>query len=219
MAPDLQEGNFQLIGADVCALYPSLQQVETAMITAKAVQTTNLEFEGVSYDELSVYLALTIGREGMREWGVEHCYPRRLIDSNSFSLSSKINKEMANWGCLTENYSEGDRKNLLAAMIQVAVMVMMQTSCYSFGGKLYLQQTGSGIGLRGSACAAKLVMAVWDCHWARVQKLSGLKVHLFMRYIDDIRIYMRAIPWGWQWSDQGWSYNKDTSDTRNAESI
>ena len=166
--PELQEEKFQFIGADVCALYPSLQQVETTMITAKAVQTTSLEFKGVSYDELSVYLALTIGREGMKEWGIEHCYPRRLIDSNSLSLSSKINKDMANWGCLT-HYSKNDRKNLLAAMIQVAVMVMMQTSCYSFGGKLYIQQTGSGIGLRGSACAAKLVMArVWqwsDAGW------------------------------------------------------
>ena len=49
------------IGADVSALYPSLDQVETAAITANAVGQSKVELEEIAYDELSVYLELTIG--------------------------------------------------------------------------------------------------------------------------------------------------------------
>ena len=144
----------------MCALYPSLNQIETAAITANAVRDSNVYFQDISYDELTVYLALTIGKEGMNKWGVGHCYPKKLTDDDQLSLNSKINRNMMNWECLKEQYSEDDKKNLLAAMIQVATLVLMQTSCYAFGGKIFLQLKGSGIGLRASACEAKLVQLV-----------------------------------------------------------
>ena len=68
--PEFQEDEFVFIVADVSALYPSLDQVETAGITANAVRESNVCFQNVSYDELAVYLALTIGKEGMNKWGV-----------------------------------------------------------------------------------------------------------------------------------------------------
>ena len=77
------------------ALYPSLEQVETASITANAVRNSKILFQDVQYDELSVYLALTIGREGMKKWGIEHCHPTRRIDSSSLSLCSKSKRDMA----------------------------------------------------------------------------------------------------------------------------
>ena len=106
---------------------------------------------------------------------------------------------------------------MLAAMIQVVTLVLMKSSCYTFGGYIYLQQTGSGIGLRASACAAKVVMAVWDICWARIQKACGLKVNIFMRYIDDIRIYLKAIARGWRWNKSKWEYIGVDEDERNDE--
>ena len=63
--PELQEEKFVFIGADVCALYPSLDHIETAAITANAVKESNLYFQDIAYDELSIYLSLTIGKDGM----------------------------------------------------------------------------------------------------------------------------------------------------------
>ena len=216
-APELQEEKFVFIGADLSALYPSLDQVETAAITANAVNDSEVEVEGIAYDELSVYLGLTIGKEGMCRWGVGHCFPRKTTDDDHMSLNSKINKNMMNWDCLRGNYSREDKRNLLAAMIHVATLLLMQTSCYSFGGKIFLQKKGSGIGLRASACIAKLVMAVWDRLWAQTQLKSGLKVHILMRYIDDLRAYLRAIPKGWRWKHDGWQYEEDPNDMRDSE--
>ena len=71
------------IGADVSALYPSLDQVETAAITANAVGESKVELEEIAYDELSVYLGLTIGKEGMCRWGVGHC----LVKNDSVQLN------------------------------------------------------------------------------------------------------------------------------------
>ena len=215
--PKLQEDEFVFIGADVCALYPSLDQIETAVITAHAVKESNIFFQDISYDELSVYLALTIGKEGMAKWGVGHCFPRKLTDDNQMSLNSKVNRNLINWECMRDVYSKEDKKNLLSAMVHVATLLLMQTSCYSFGGRIFLQKKGSGIGLRASACIAKLVMAVWDRLWSEMQMKSGLKVHILMRYIDDLRAYLRAIPKGWKWVHNGWCYEEDSNDLRDSE--
>ena len=130
--------------------------------------------------------------------GVEHCFPTKLSDQSAESLNSKINRNPTSWEYHVENSTTSDRRNMLAAMMQVATLVLMKSSCYTFGGYIYLQQTGSGIGLRASACAAKVVMAVWDICWARIQKACGLKVNIFIRYIDDIRVYLRGIARGWR---------------------
>ena len=215
--PDIQNGKHLLIGGDVAALYPSLEQTETAFITGRAVQESSLEFYGIDYEILSAYLALTIGREGMREWGIEHCFPTKLNNLSAESLNSKSNRNQSNWKYHVDNSTTSDRRNMLAAMIQVATLVLMKSSCYTFGGYIYLQQTGSGIGLRASACAAKVVMAVWDICWARIQKACGLKVNIFMRYIDDIRVYLKAIARGWRWNKSKWEYIGVDEDERNDE--
>ena len=102
--------------------------------------------------------------------GVEHCFPRKLTNPSAESLNSKIDKNQSNWEYQIENATKTDRRDMLAAMIQVVTLVLMKSSCYTSGGNIYLQQTSSGIGLRASACAAKVVMAVWDICWAKIQR-------------------------------------------------
>ena len=148
---------------------------------------------------------------------VPTCSANVLTNPSAESLNSKINKNQSNWEYRVENATKTDRRNMLAPMIQVATLVLMKSSCYTFGGIIYLQQTGSGIGLRASACAAKVVMAVWDICWSKIQKACGLKVNIFMRYIDDIRVYLRAIARGWRWNKSKWEYVGEDEDERDDE--
>ena len=90
---------------------------------------------------------------------------------------------------------------------------MMRTTCYSFGGEIFLQEEGAGIGLRGSAALAKIVMAIWDQRWAYVMRMWQLTCHLFIRYVDDIRIYTHLLKPGWYWTRCGWRFNSEP-DTR-----
>ena len=48
-----------VVGADVEALYPSLEAIEVANIVFRAVQESDVEFEGIDYMEICKYITLT----------------------------------------------------------------------------------------------------------------------------------------------------------------
>ena len=73
-------------------------------------------------------------------------------------------------------------------MVEIAVLVLISTTCYTFGGRIFRQIKGLGIGLRASAALARLAMCNWDSVWGYMQKRLGLSVQLLCRYVDDIRI-------------------------------
>ena len=77
---------------------------------------------------------------------------------------------------------------------------------------MYKQKKGAGIGERGSACVARTTMSIWDKLWARKQLFQGLITTLFIRYIDDIRIYLHPINKGWSWDVDRWTYDDTVED-------
>ena len=83
----------------------------------------------------------------------------------------------------------------------------MNSHVYSFGGKLFIQSEGVGIGLRASACLARITMCLWDTRWAREQFNQGLSTLLFVRYVDDLRIYLNTINKGWFWENEKWIFD------------
>ena len=103
---------------------------------------------------------------------------------------------------------------MLAQMIKIGNLVTMRTTCYTFGGDLYRQTSGAGIGLRSSACLAKLTMGFWDRDWAKIQSMWCFKSMLFLRYIDDLRILCFPIKKGWFWGANGWTFDDNLHDMR-----
>ena len=218
--PPLQDFNSDpiLVGSDVSALYPNLEKVVTGALMYEAVKSSKIKFDGVDFNRLAVYLFLTIGVTGMYKCGLEHCIPvRRGGHSNANSLAPKYNREMDGWICKDYNYDENIRMEMLARMVQLETMTLMSSSCYSFGGDLYLQLDGAGIGERGSACIAIIIMSMWDKLWAQSQMHNGLISPLFIRYVDDIRQYLFPINEGWCWNQNRWYYNPDKKDDRTQE--
>ena len=94
------------------------------------------------------------------------------------------------------------------------VLLMTLTTCYKFGGRIYKQKGGLGIGLRGSAAVARIVMCRWDEIWAKRMKSGGLTVLLFYRYVDDIRLLLRPIQKGWYWLNNKWVFDPTRHDER-----
>ena len=90
----------------------------------------------------------------------------------------------------------------------------MDSTCYSFGGEIFKQVSGAGIGLRASACMAKLLMGMLDKMWAQTQISWNLVVAIYLRYIDDLRVYIYPITAGYFWSDEGWIFTGSESDNR-----
>ena len=119
--------------------------------------------------------------------------PTKEQNVNSRSLNAKSNREMRAWKHNISKLTDDDKRFILARVIQVAVMILTSTHAYTFAGRLYKQKAGAPIGLRASACLAKIIMSMWDRRWAIIQNKFKLKVYIFFMYVDDIRILMRPL--------------------------
>ena len=153
----------------------------------------------------------------MRENGLGEYIPKRIRwkESKAKALSSKINREMENWSVQLDEITWQEERMLVTLLIKVSLLALMDSTCYAFGGKIFKQLWGAGIGLRASACMAKIVMGLVDKMWANTQMTWSLKVYMYFRYIDDLRIFLHPISEGWTWGDTGWEYT-GRSDGRSA---
>ena len=163
-----------------------------------------------------MYLLLVLGYNRMVKAGLSKCIPRRKCRSNSQSLASPANKDMSNWDFSCVKFSDKDKTEMIAQMVQIMILLMCSTTCYKFGGQIFRQKGGLGIGLRGSAAIARLSMCTWDGLWARLMLAAGISLNLFYRYVDDIRVYMRPLLKGWTWQHDRWVFDPSKQDDRDA---
>ena len=81
----------------------------------------------------------------MHKMGLNDCIPRRKrqseTDSRSQSLCSIWNRNMDNWEVDHIELNEGKKRSLLAALVQIMILLMTSTTCYKFGGNMYKQVT------------------------------------------------------------------------------
>ena len=66
------------------------------------------------------------------------------------------------WTCPTVELTNLEKRKIVAKVMQLAVMAMFTTHLYQFAGKVYHQQLGCPIGLRGTGVIARVVLAMTD---------------------------------------------------------
>ena len=201
-----------LFGCDVVGLYPNLDPISVAHVTAQSAMNTNVKFSSVNYYFLIIYLVLVLGKSQMERIGLGQCIAKKKKMNNINSLAAQSNREVDSWDFTGIKLDDHLKKKMIAICLQLMVLLLTSTTCYKFGGRLFRQKSGLGIGLRGSAALARLVMCTWDCTWGYMQFKLGLMVQLFCRYVDDIRLYLRPIMKGYKWSDNGWCFTEDEDD-------
>ena len=145
--------------------------VGTTELVAKAVAESKVKFSSINLKYLLVYLFLVLGGDILEENGLGNYIPKRIKWKNSKAkaLSSKINRELNNWSVNTDDMSWEEERMLVTLMIKVSILALMDSTCYLFGGKIFKQLWGAGIGLRASACMAKIVMGLIDKMWSDIQ--------------------------------------------------
>ena len=205
-----------LIGGDAVALYPSMDMVETTEMVARTALETSVRFRNIDFKFLLVYLFLILGADVLSESGLGEFIPKRKKwkDSKACSLAAQLNRDIDNWHVKVDNLSWQEEKLLIALLLKVAILAVMDSTCYSFGGRLFKQVSGAGIGLRASACMAKLLMGLIDRFWAGIQGSWDIKMYLYFRYIDDLRLFLHPINPGWKWGSDGWMFSNPEMDTR-----
>ena len=99
----------------------------------------------------------------------------------------------------------------MAACLYAGVNGVFSNHLYSLGGLIYHQNDGGPIGLRITACCARLRMAMWAAKLLQILNKLEIKVHMLVFYVDDVRLGMQAIKPGWRWesSSQQLKFSKE----------
>ena len=92
-----------------------------------------------------------------------------------------------------------EKRLLVATVVQLATIAMFQHHYYGFANGKFQQMEGGPIGLRGTCTIARLVMQVFDRRWEKMVTGAGLSLNLYVRYMDDGRIFLHPLKRGWRW--------------------
>ena len=95
--------------------------------------------------------------------------------------------------------TEPQKKRVLAAVVQIVVLVVFQNHCYKFKGRTYRQSRGGAIGLRLTSLVARIVMDAWAGMFLMKLDRVGFRIFAFMKYVDDINIIIRRLKLGFRW--------------------
>ena len=78
----------------------------------------------------------------------------------------KGGNQVTKWKTMTRDYTEDDKKKIIAKVIEVAIQEIFANHVYRFDGKLYRQKEGGAIGLRLTGIVARIVMDRWGTDWS-----------------------------------------------------
>ena len=136
----------------------------TAEMVFESVLESNILFKNIEFKWLITYIYLVLGEEIFHDHEMSQYIPKRVLKkgkkvSKAKSLAANVNREPSNWIVRTEGLSEGMKKLLVAILVKTLLIVLMDSTCYTFGGELYKQLHGAGIGLRSSAEVMGIVSA------------------------------------------------------------
>ena len=195
-----------LVGSlDVKALYPSLDQKESAKIVADMIIESELEVTGLDYRSIQVFCASNMSEKDIKDESLTKLLPTRTKTrgkrpgSTTEELRTKLSKQdgapppSEKW---TETNPEMDlnktqKRFLLATAVRLLIVLIFSNHLYQFAGVEYRQLLGGPIGLRLTSMIARIVMDRWATIFLSRLDKAGLTINDFMKYVDDINIVMK----------------------------
>ena len=157
-----------IIASDVVALFPSMTDKRTGKICREQAVKSGMKRDGFDYVEMARYAWL--GEQAGLTSGVEEV--RRLLPvkkSNRKEGPGFKNKEVQGPTKHTEGSwlfpkctpTEKEKQDLFGIMMEIGVRVLWTHFCYTFGNKIYKQQSGGPIGARITMACSRIRMYDW----------------------------------------------------------
>ena len=78
----------------------------------------------------------------------------------------------------------GDKRKVIAKVLQLAVEKIFACNVYTFGGQILVQEDGAPIGLDLSGEIGSLEMGETDIKFHQVCKANNIKVDVAKRYVN-----------------------------------
>ena len=191
-----------VVGTDVESLYPSLIIKSVVEEVRSAVYEFNVVFEEVDYLEMARYLALNWSEAECRRSSLGRILPRRRKAQGSRpglkgeGPQGAERGDQEQWVFPRVRLRHDEKRLLIATVLEIATEAMFTHHYYVFGGRNFRQMEGGPIGLRGTCTLARLVMQIYDKKWLKLVEEGGLKLKLYMRYMDDGRKMMQPLKRG-----------------------
>ena len=170
-----------------------------AIIVYKAILDSDISFLNFNYRIGALYIAMHLTPDEVRRSPLARILPSRTARGGMRPGVNANPKSEENWEFPEDEITEFEERLIVAMASQIGILAMMNTHHYSFNGKTYLQQAGGPIGLRATCAVARVVMNTWDVRWLEMMSENGLDVMTGIRYMDDIRAFLKAIREGWRW--------------------
>ena len=210
-------------GADVIALYPNLKMTEAAQLCYEAILETDIDSDGVDYQEIAIYIAMNNTSEYLIPKAVKNLVPRKSKKkgprpgmTGAAALSGNPTHTSGQWTFSRTDFSAEEKRPLLAEAAKIGVTTVFKNHLYQFWGQTYLQSDGAPIGVRLSCGVARLVMNLWDKKFMAALDANNIKIETAFRYVDDQRTVLRAQERGWRW-DRGQVRFRSTWQEENKE--
>ena len=204
------DSGMAIVGVDVKSLFPSLRNVETARLAKKSILKSKVKFEGVDYQKALKYIWLVGGDTLLDRNDLLKFKPKwKGKRSDLLTIGGDSARDDNLWNCSGRTLFEGDKRRILAVVIEIAVNTVMSTHVYKFAGKFYLQRDGGPIGLRSTACLAALIMKLWDKAWVSLLAREGITFEEFLRYVDDARSFSKPLCPGIFWNGENFGFCPD----------
>ena len=137
--------------------------MEVANICYEAVLKTSIKFSNVDFKKGSIYVAMNMNDEERTIHPLGRVLPRRKSKTGSRPwVTGLLKNAEKSWIVPDKEWSELEKKILVAEMVRIGVIVMMNTHLFRWDGRIFLQRKGGPIGLRATCCVARITMLHWD---------------------------------------------------------
>ena len=190
--------HFILLGSDVTALFPSLSAEKTARAVRNQLEKSKVKWQNIDNRWLTLYIKLNesrISKDDLKE--IKKLLPeRKSKKGKSPSFSSIDIEKRFIWPRLIEYLSESQKSKLLGLAIEQAIIFFFKNFTYTFGGRIYIQDSGGPIGARLTMAVARLVMQEWKEGFDMILEKSNIEDIMSGLYVDDGRGVQRILEYG-----------------------
>ena len=137
------------------------------------------------------YLHVMINSKETDNLGLTDVLPRRTKVSRRKLTTNSLDD--GNWVPAKDRPDDQQRKLMLALSVSEGVRTVVGNHTYMVGDQVYLQTTGSPIGLDISSPISRAVMMLFDKLFLEKLREGGMTVSQYKRYVDDINAIIKRL--------------------------
>ena len=216
--------NTMLGSLDVSALYPSLDQEQSAELVSRMVEVSPVKIKGVNYRCVQVYLVSNLTTQEVVKEGLQGLLPARMSRRGrkpgpstrelgvkkqpprptGVDPPSPQQPPLSKWRLINPDVelTDAERRLILAKAVKVTVKTIFMKHIYQFGGMKYKHVAGGPIGLCLMSLMGIVVMDTWALAFLSKLDTASAMIWALMKYVDNVNVMIDMLDLGVEWVEE-----------------